>query len=83
MKSSIFGKKFEYSEDGFKDFNDLINTKIEEDFKIDEKLKRTKRNRFVNPWITNSIIASINKKFYYQKILIKTSRKVIYWGGLI
>ena len=64
---SIYRHEFVYSEHAFAHFNNLINTKIDENFKIDERLKRTKRNRFVNPWITNKIIASINKKFYYHK----------------
>ena len=47
----------------------IINNSIEENFLLDKgSLKKSKRNKFYNPWVTNGIIASIQQKtlFYRQ-----------------
>ena len=43
------------------DFLNIFNTKIDEFFKLDQP-KISKRNWLVNPWITEGLIISINKK---------------------
>ena len=40
-----------------------IPVPIEENFLLDEGgLKKSKRNKFYNPWVTNGIISSIQRK---------------------
>ena len=76
VKVSIYNYEFDYNNENFEEFNNLLNGKIEKHFRADEKLKTSKRNRLVNPWITNGIIASINKKQYLYKQWKKTVTKV-------
>ena len=47
--------------DNLDDFLNIFNTKIDEFFKLDQP-KISKRNWLVNPWITEGLIISINKK---------------------
>ena len=47
--------------DDLDDFLNIFNTKIDEFFKLDQP-KISKRNWLVNPWITEGLIISINKK---------------------
>ena len=56
-------------ENGFRMFAECIQDTIDECFKIDpEKFFKSKRNRLVNPWITNGLIKSVNyKNFLYEK----------------
>lgn len=75
IKVSINDVEFEYTTDNFENFNNLINDKIDEHFKIDDAIKRTKRNRLLNPWITNGIIKSVNIKNHYYKQWKKTTTK--------
>ena len=72
---SINDTEFEYTTENFEKFNKLINDKIDENFKIDDAVKRSKRNRLLNPWITNGIIKSVNTKNYYYKQWKKTTTK--------
>ena len=72
---SINDIEFEYTTENFEKFNKLINDKIYENFKIDDAVKRTKRNRSLNPWITNGIIKSVNTKSHYYKQWKKTTTK--------
>ena len=45
----------------FDDFLNIYNAKIEKNFKLDQP-KISKRYWQVNPWITDGLITSINKK---------------------
>ena len=56
-------KNFEENQLGydFDDFLNIYNAKIDNFFKL-EKPKLSKRNWQVNPWITDGLITSINKK---------------------
>ena len=45
----------------FDDFLNIYNAEIEKKFKLDQP-KISKRNWQVNPWITDGLITSINKK---------------------
>ena len=47
--------------DDLDDFLNIFNTKIDEFFKLNQP-KISKRNWPVNPWITEGLIISINKK---------------------
>ena len=67
IKSSIYNQNFEYSEDNFNKFNGILNSKLNEHFTTDERTRKSKRNRLVNPWITNGLIATVNKKQYLYK----------------
>ena len=70
-------EKIEYSDDNFEKMVKGIKDKIEENFLIDkEKFARSRRNIYVNPWITPGIIASINQKQVYYKQWKKSVRKV-------
>ena len=63
-------QKFTADEKGFAEFTKCINITVDECFQIDPKtkLESSKRNRLVNPWITNGLIKSINfKNFLYKK----------------
>ena len=66
-----------YDEDGYEKFCDIINSTVEECFKTDPKLKSSKRNKLVNPWIiTQGIITSVkDKNFLYKKWKKSTSKK--------
>ena len=57
---------FEYHEENFNGFLSFLNSKIEDNFLVDEgTYKNSKRNRLFNPWITNGIITYIQKKIYF------------------
>ena len=62
-------EKFSADEAGFQCFAKCIQDTVEECFKVDpDLLKKSKRNRLVNAWITNGLINSINfKNFLYEK----------------
>lgn len=76
IKSSFHNRYYDYTEENFIKFNDVLNNKIDEHFKTDEKTRNSKRNRLVNPWITNGIIASVHKKQYLYKQWKKTVNKL-------
>lgn len=60
----------------FSDFHMLFNSTIDKHFKLD-KPRVSKRNNRVNPWITDSIVTSINTKCTLYKKWAKTkSRKL-------
>ena len=65
-------KNFEENQLGydFDDFLNIYNAKIDNFFKL-EKPKLSKRNWQVNPWITDGLITSINKKKETYTILGK------------
>ena len=57
-------------EKGFNTFTECIQNTIDECFKIDDPSNffQSRRNRLVNPWITNGLIKSVNyKNFLYEK----------------
>ena len=69
VETKITASEFEYSEASFVVFNDLLSSLLNDNFVVDEsKFGNSRRNRLINPWITNGIIASINgKQTYYRK----------------
>ena len=69
LEISNIGPNYEYNELNFNKFSELLHNKIDEHFLVDEgKFKKSKRNRLLNPWITNGIIASVqNKTYFYRK----------------
>ena len=60
---------FVADEAGFVKFTNCIQATIDNCFKVDPQiLKKSKRNRLENPWITGGLINSINyKNFLYEK----------------
>ena len=60
----------------FEKFIDYLKNEIELSFRVDEKeFKKSKRNVYVNPWITPGIINSINKKHTFYKLWKKSQTK--------
>lgn len=58
---------FSHNENGFNDFIKCINKNIDECFITEPTMINSKRNRLVNPWITNGLINSINhNQFLYR-----------------
>ena len=64
-----------YTEDGFENVVDLLTETIDECLKTDPKLKISKRNRIMNPWITPGIIKSVKEKNVLYKKWKKTTSK--------
>ena len=62
-------QKFAANEEGFNQFSQVIHQAISDCFKVDPAdMAKSRRNRLVNPWITNGLIKSINyKNFLYEK----------------
>ena len=49
--------------------NFKLNFKIKLCFRVDEQeVKKSRRNFYVNPWITPGIISSVAKKHLYYKL---------------
>ena len=67
---------FEHNEQNFNKFLGFLHDKIDENFLVDEgKFKNSKRNRLLNPWITNGIIASVQSKNYFYRKWKKSCSK--------
>ena len=82
LSIELLNRNFDYaSETSFENFVNLISEKLDENFKTDESaMGQSKRNRLLNPWITNGIIASVNKKAYYYDEWKKTCSKTNKYG---
>ena len=76
ITSTILIDNDTYDTENFVKFVDILKTEIESSFKVDElKFKKSRRNFYVNPWITPGIVSSINKKHLYYKLWKKTQTK--------
>ena len=77
LSMGLNSNEFDYrSEASFEDFTKLINENIDNNLLTDKTtFRKSKRNRLLNPWITNGIIASINRKAYYYNTWKKTCNK--------
>ena len=65
-----------YDTESFINFIDSLKNEIELSFGVDEQeFKKSRRNFYVNPWITPGIIASITKKHLFYKLWKKTQAK--------
>ena len=74
-QSTLFNFKH-YNTKNFEKFVDNLKTEIELSFRVDEKaFKKSKRNFYVNPWITPGIVNSINKKHIYYKLWKKSQTR--------
>ena len=73
IDESVFLKNCIYDTENFLKFIDTLKNEIEACFRVDEQqFKKSKRNFYVNPWITPGIIASIQKKHMYYKLWKRT-----------
>ena len=76
IDESMFLKDSIYDTERFIKFIDTLKNEIELSFRVDEQeFKKSRRNFYVNPWITPGIIASITKKHLYYKLWKKTQTK--------
>ena len=76
IDDSVFLKNCIYDTENFLKFIDTLKNDIELCFKVDEQeFKKSRRNFYVNPWITPGIIASVRKKHLYYKLWKKTKSK--------
>lgn len=70
LESKLSDLVFDYdNESSFNDFINSLNKCIESNFLVDEgSVSKSKRNRLMNPWVSNGIINSIQRKnLYYKK----------------
>ena len=63
-----------YTEDGFNNFMECFVSSIDDCFLVDQKIFKSKRNRLLNPWITNGIINSINQNQFLYKTWKKSTK---------
>ena len=83
IDDSYFSTEIKYDTGGFVDFINHLKGDIESSFRVDEqKFKSSRRNFYVNPWITPGIIASIKKKHMYYKLWKKTQTKNDFNGNV-
>ena len=76
IDDSIFLQNYEYDTESFIKFIDTLKNEIEVSFRVDEQeFKKSRRNFYVNPWITPGIIVSVAKKQLYYKLWKKTQTK--------
>ena len=69
------GPNYDYHEHNFNGFVSFLQGKINDNFLVDEnKYFNSKRNRLFNPWITNGIIASVQRKTYFYDQWKKSCR---------
>ena len=65
-----------YDTESFVKYIDTLKNEIEQSFRVDEQeFKKSRRNFYVNPWITPGIISSVTKKHLYYKLWKKTQTK--------
>ena len=62
IRRDIYTQHFPASEEGFENFLTKLNDLIDTNFKVETSGNGSRRNRLINPWITNGIIASIYTK---------------------
>ena len=75
VQSKLTNVEFTYSVDSFVSYSDLLSNLIDSNFITDEQLGKSRRNRLINPWISNGIIASVKKKQLYYKNWKKSCSK--------
>ena len=76
LNYKLTGMCMNYSEDGFENFADIITETMDACLKTDPKMKKSKRNRISNPWITGGIVRSIKEKNrLYKKWKKSTSKR--------
>ena len=77
LETSVCQEQFCTNESGFNNFVTKLNVKIDLHFQVELSANKSvsKRNRFINPWITGGIIASVQTKAYLYEQWKKTCRK--------
>ena len=64
----------ECNEYGFTSFTECLKDTIKECFTVNENMIKSKRNRLINPWITNGLINSINQNHFLYKVWKKSTK---------
>ena len=76
IDDTMFLKDSKYDTESFIKFIDSLKNEIELNFRVDEQqFQKSRRNFYVNPWITPGIISSITRKHLYYKLWKKTQTK--------
>ena len=77
LETSVCQEQFCINETGFNNFVTKLNLKIDLHFQVEPSANTifSKRNRFINPWITGGIIASVQTKAYLYDQWKKTCKK--------
>ena len=77
IKMNVCQDKFPTNEAGFDNFVTVLNQKIDFYFQTEPATSKiiSKRNHFINPWITGGIIASIQTKGHLYDKWKKTCKK--------
>ena len=69
VDDSICSNDFQYDTESFIKFIDSLKNETELSFRVDEQdFKKSRRNLYVNPWITPGIISSVTKKHLYYTL---------------
>ena len=72
---SNHGPNYDYHKHNFNNLVSFLQGKINDNFLVDEnKYSNFKRNRLFNPWFTNGIIASVQRKTYFYDQWKKSCR---------
>ena len=75
VQSKLTNVEFTYSEESFVSYSSILNNLIDSNFITDEQLGKSRRNRLINPWISNGIIASVKSKELFYKNWKKSCSK--------
>ena len=79
IDDTVFLRNWTYGIENFIKFIYTLQNEIELCFRVDEhEFKKSKRNFYVNPWITQGIIASVRKKHLYYKLWKKLKLNAIW-----
>ena len=70
IDDTIFSNEYrQYDTEKFIKFIDSFKNEIELRFRVDEHdFLKSRRNLYVNPWITPGIISSVTEKYLYYKL---------------
>ena len=75
--TKLINAEHEYTKEGFNGFVGSIKSLAEDNFVVEasQSNSKSRRTKFVNPWITQGIINSVNRKHLYYKQWCRSKRK--------